>query len=96
MDGDIIVDGRERPGVRMSKADRVLNVWADWDAEARVWVAASDDVPGLVAEAASLDELFCELQTLIPELLALNGMKHGEPAAFQLVAASEKARIGAA
>lgn len=60
----------------MVATDRILSVQARWDAEAGVWVGLSDDVPGLVAEAASLDELFRDLQTLVPELLTLNGMGH--------------------
>ena len=63
---------------RMVAYNRILSVQAQWDAEAGVWVASSDDVPGLVAEAASLDELFRELQSLVPELLALNGMSDGD------------------
>ena len=47
-------------------------VRADWDPEARVYVATSDDVPGLVAEAATLEALEAKLQDLIPELLELN------------------------
>ena len=62
----------------MAASHRILNVQAQWDAEAGVWVASSDDVPGLVAEAASLDELFRELQSLVPELLTLNGMSDGD------------------
>lgn len=80
----------------MADTNRILNVRAHWDADARVWVALSDDVPGLVAEAASLDELFSELQTLIPELLTLNGTKDADVAPFQLVAASSNADISAA
>ena len=49
-----------------------LLVRAFWDDEAQVWVAESDDVPGLVAEAATLEELLRELDVLVPELLALN------------------------
>jgi len=79
----------------MVDTKRILNVRAHWDADARVWVALSDDVPGLVAEASSLDELFSELQTLIPELLALNGTKDADVAPFELVAASSNAGIGA-
>ena len=37
-----------------------------------VFVATSDDVPGLVAEASSLQELEAKLGTLVPELLELN------------------------
>ena len=43
-----------------------------WDSEAEVWVAECDDVPGLVAEAASIEMLAQKLETLIPELLELN------------------------
>lgn len=50
-----------------------IHVTADWDAEAGVWVATSDDVPGLITEASNLDELVLKLKTLVPELLALNG-----------------------
>ena len=75
----------------MAATSRVLSVRAQWDAEAGVWVALSDDVPGLVAEATSLDELFRDLQTLVPELLTLNGMSDSASAPFQLVAANIKA-----
>lgn len=48
-------------------------VRAEWDAEAGVWVASSDDVPGLVTESATLEALDTKLQTLVPELLEANG-----------------------
>jgi len=48
-------------------------VRASWDPEAQVWVATSDDVPGLATEAPTQDELVTKLQEMIPELLALNG-----------------------
>lgn len=80
----------------MTDTSRILSVLAQWDTEAKVWIARSDDVPGLVAEAASLDELFRELQLLIPELLELNGMTDGEQAQFQLIAANGNAGTEAA
>ena len=43
-----------------------------WDAEADVWHAASDDVPGLIAESGSLDALIEDVGQLTPELLELN------------------------
>lgn len=49
-----------------------LKVYAFWDEEAEVWVASSDDVPGLATEAASLDELKEKLLVLVPELIDLN------------------------
>ena len=48
-------------------------VRAHWDPEASVWWAESDDVPGLVAEAADEQKLRIELRELVPELLRLNG-----------------------
>lgn len=48
------------------------HVNAGWDAEAAVWVATSEDVPGLVAEAATIEELLQDLRALVPELLELN------------------------
>ena len=48
-------------------------VHAFWDKEAHVWVAESDDVPGLVTEAESIEKLIDKLHILIPELLKANG-----------------------
>jgi predicted RNase H-like HicB family nuclease len=45
---------------------------ATWDPDAKVWVAESEDVPGLVAEADSPESLLEKLKTRIPELLELN------------------------
>jgi predicted RNase H-like HicB family nuclease len=36
---------------------KVIKVQAFWDAEARVWVATSDDLPGLVTEADTAEQL---------------------------------------
>ena len=47
-------------------------VRAEWDPEAEVWVATSDDVPGLVTEADNPAELERKLLVMIPELLELN------------------------
>jgi hypothetical protein len=49
-----------------------LVVEALWDDEASVWVATSEDIPGLVTEAATLDELRSKLADIVPELLAEN------------------------
>ena len=49
-----------------------LRVHAFWDEEARVWVAESDDVPGLITEADTLEKLSAKLEVIIPELLELN------------------------
>ena len=65
-------------------SSRVYEIRAQWDSEAGVWVAESEDVPGLVAEADSPNALVQKLRTLIPELLELNGVPHDGPASFHL------------
>jgi len=44
-----------------------------WDEEAAVWVATSEEIPGLVLESGSLDALMERVRYAIPELLTLNG-----------------------
>jgi len=46
---------------------------AEWDADASVWVASSDDVPGLVTESETLEALQSKIQIMVPELLEANG-----------------------
>jgi predicted RNase H-like HicB family nuclease len=60
-------------------------VHAEWDAEARVWVATSDEVPGLATEADTTEALVQKLKTLIPELLAANDQRTEQPIAFELL-----------
>jgi predicted RNase H-like HicB family nuclease len=45
---------------------------AFWDEDAQVWVAESEDIPGLATEAGSLEALTEKLRQIIPELLQLN------------------------
>lgn len=47
-------------------------VEAFWDAEAEVWVASSENIPGLVTEANNLEILTTKLKNIVPELLLLN------------------------
>lgn len=53
--------------------DKPYFIRAEWDADACVWVASSDDVPGLATEAATLEELDSKLGVMVPELLQANG-----------------------
>jgi predicted RNase H-like HicB family nuclease len=54
----------------------ILEILATWDSEASVWVAESDDVPGLAAEADSIPALLAKLKVLVPEMLEENGQSH--------------------
>lgn len=47
-------------------------IHAKFDNEARTWIATSDDVPGLCAEAATFEELVEIVVGLVPELLLAN------------------------
>ena len=47
-------------------------VEATWDSEAQVWVATSEDVPGLATEANTPEILTNKLRQMIPELMRLN------------------------
>ena len=65
---------------------KVLFVRAEWDPEAGVWVATSDDVPGLATEADTLEALSAKLDVLVPELLQANGYDDGPEVPFELLA----------
>ncbi len=45
---------------------------AFWDTEVGVWVATSDDVPGLATEAKTMEILTAKIKQMIPELLIAN------------------------
>jgi len=47
-------------------------VEAFWDDEAKVWVATSDDVPGLATEAETVELLIGKLRVMIPELMDIS------------------------
>ena len=46
-----------------------------WDDDASVYIATSDDVPGLVLESGSYDALLEKVRFAIHELLTLNNKK---------------------
>lgn len=46
-----------------------------WDNTADVWIATSDDIPGLVLESGSYDALLERVRFAVPELLELNSPK---------------------
>ena len=47
-------------------------ILATWDEEARVWVAESETIPGLITAAPTREELIAKLRDFFPELLAEN------------------------
>ena len=50
--------------------DYIINF--TWDSEANVWIATSNDIPGLVLESGSFDALLERTRFAVSELLELN------------------------
>lgn len=62
-------------------------VHADWDPEAEVWVATTQDLRGLVTEADSIEALRAKLPGMILDLLDESGSSD-LPASIEIVARS--------
>ena len=64
---------------RLTRSNRLFDVItsieikAEWDPEANVWVATSDDLPGLVTEAETVESLQQKLAVMVPDLLEASG-----------------------
>ena len=65
---------------------KIYFVRAEWDGEAKVWVATSDDVPGLATEAETMEELSKKLEVMIPELLTENGYLDAGEISYEVLA----------
>lgn len=53
-------------------SERIYKVTVEFDADANVFVAHSDDIPGLATEASSFQELVERVCAVAPELIELN------------------------
>ena len=51
----------------------IINV--TWDSDAAVYIATSENVPGLVLESGSFDALIEKVRVAVPEILQLNNNK---------------------
>jgi hypothetical protein len=54
---------------------RSIMVRALWDDEAQGWVAASEDIPGFVTGADTLEQLHAKALPLIEDLIELNNVE---------------------
>lgn len=57
------------------KSSKQIAINAVWDDEAGVWIASSDDVPGLVVEADTWPRLLEEIGLVLPDMIKLNGLE---------------------
>jgi predicted RNase H-like HicB family nuclease len=64
---------------------RPVVIHADWDAEAQVWVATTQDIRGLVTEADSIEALRAKLPGMILDLLE-EGAILDRPASIEIIA----------
>ena len=64
---------------------RPIVVHADWDSEAEVWVATTQDLRGLVTEADSIEALRAKLPGMVLDLLEESGSSD-VPASIEIVA----------
>ncbi|MDR0464705.1 MAG: DUF1902 domain-containing protein [Treponema sp.] len=49
------------------------DIMMTWDDEASVWIAESNDIPGLILESSSFDNLIERVKSAIPSLLEQDG-----------------------
>jgi len=47
-----------------------------WDDEASVWIAESSDIPGLILESSSFDDLIERVKIAVPELIEQDDKTH--------------------
>ncbi|MGO8952421.1 MAG: DUF1902 domain-containing protein [Rhodomicrobium sp.] len=71
----------------------LILVRADWDDEAKVWVAGSADIEGLATEAATLEELRDKVLAMVEELAELNRLSSDLPEIPIHIMAGQTARI---
>ena len=59
--------------------NRSIVVHANWDDEAGVWVATSNDIAGLAVEAETQGELQVKVRAALEDLIDLNGFDSDLP-----------------
>jgi predicted RNase H-like HicB family nuclease len=73
---------------------RPIVIHADWDPDATVWVATTNDLRGLVTEADSIEALRAKLPGMILDLLEEYGVSD-LPASIEIVARASDRLIAA-
>jgi predicted RNase H-like HicB family nuclease len=73
---------------------RPIVIHADWDPEAAVWVATTNDLKGLITEADTMEALRAKLPGIILDLLEEYGVSD-LPASIEIVARASDRLIAA-
>ena len=71
----------------------LIIVRAEWDDEAKVWVASSADIQGLATEADTLEELRDKVLVMVTELAELNALPSDLPEIPIHIMAAQTARV---
>ena len=71
-------------------AEHVYAVRCTWDPDAEIWIAESDDVPGLATGVDTLDALVDKLKMVIPELLEANDLLSSDSEDIPFVVVGER------
>jgi hypothetical protein len=64
----------------------VIRIEVQFDDEARVWFVNESTLPGLSAEADSLDQLKAKLPGMIADLIECNGLQVDDDVPIELIA----------
>jgi predicted RNase H-like HicB family nuclease len=73
---------------------RPIVIHADWDPEAAVWVATTQDLTGLVTEAESIEALRAKLPGMILDLLEESEISD-LPASIEIIARASDRLVAA-
>jgi predicted RNase H-like HicB family nuclease len=73
---------------------RPIVIYADWDPDAAVWVATTQDLRGLVTEAESIEALRAKLPGMILDLLEESGISD-LPASIEIIARASDRLVAA-
>ncbi len=73
---------------------RPIVIHADWDPDAAVWVATTNDLRGLVTEADTMEALRAKLPGMILDLLEEYGVSD-LPASIEIIARASDRLIAA-
>jgi hypothetical protein len=65
---------------------KVFFIRAEWDNDASIWSATSDDIPGLATEADSIEALFNKLSSMIPEFMVFNKLTDQPEIVYEVLA----------
>lgn len=75
----------------------LMFVKADFDRDANVWYVSDSDIPGLVTEAATFDDLCQKIPIMAAELLSLNGGAESGEVLIEIIAhTTSKVKLAAA